>query len=137
MYNIRSVCDMAGMTVVSAAGRRILVVEDESIIASLIAGHLDERGFVVVGPVAKLIDALILASTAVFDAAVLDITIRGGTIYPVAEIIKNRGIPFILASGYSTWALPEVLRDQPRLTKPFRMDEFDDLLETILSSGHP
>jgi hypothetical protein len=51
--------------------------------------------------------------------AILDVTIRGGKVHPVAELLLARGIPFVFASGYGDWALPEALRDQPRLMKPF------------------
>ena len=100
-------------------GRRILVVEDDILIAMLIEEILQDLGCVVVGPVATLNEALRLAGDAALDAAVLDVTIRGGQIYPAAEQLLTRGIPFILASGYGDWALPEAFRNMPRLTKPF------------------
>jgi hypothetical protein len=50
---------------------------------------------------------------------ILEVTIRGGEVYPIAELLLKRGIPFVFASGYGDWALPEALRDKPRLTKPF------------------
>lgn len=104
-------------------GRRILVVEDEMIIALSIEETLQELGCVVVGPVGRLDAALRLAGDEALDAAVLDVTIRGGHIYPVAERLLARGVPFVLASGYGEWALPENLRDRPRLTKPFTPQE--------------
>lgn len=100
-------------------GRRILVVEDDILIAMLIEEILEDLGCVIVGPVATLNEALRLAGDAALDAAVLDVTIRGGLIYPAAEQLLTRGIPFILASGYGDWALPEAFRNMPRLTKPF------------------
>ena len=107
------------MTTDSLAGCRILVVEDEMLIAVMIEETLQDLGCVVVGPVAKLDAALRLARDEALDAAILDVTIRGGQVYPVAEHLFVRGIPFVLASGYGDWALPENLQDQPRLTKPF------------------
>lgn len=101
------------------AGYRILVVEDEMMIALLIEVTLQELGCVVVGPVSTLDAALLLAREATLDAAILDVTIRGGDVYPVAKALRDRGIPFVLASGYGDWALPEAVQDQPRLTKPF------------------
>jgi hypothetical protein len=73
----------------------------------------------VLGPVGKLDQAVRLASQEALAAAILDVSIRGGYVYPVAELLLARGIPFLLASGYGGWALPEHLRDQPRLAKPF------------------
>jgi DNA-binding response OmpR family regulator len=101
------------------AGCRILVVEDDLLIAVLIEGALQDSGGEIVGPVATLERALKLADEEEFDAAILDVTIRGGKVYPVAELLLARGIPFVFATGYGDWALPEELRDKPRLMKPF------------------
>ena len=103
----------------SLANRRILVVEDDLAIAVLIEEVLQDIGCVVVGPVGKLDAALRLASEEALDAAILDITIRGGKVFPVVQHLQARGVPFALASGYGDWALPEALRNQPRLVKPF------------------
>ena len=86
-----------------------------------------------VGPVARLDAALQLASDEALDAAVLDVTIRGGHIQPVAEQLLARGIPFVLASGYGDWSLPENLRDQPRLTKPFSHQELEQQVRQLCS----
>ena len=105
--------------------RRILVVEDETSIAIMLEHCLNVLGYTVVGPVSKLSVALQLAASEELDAALLDVTIRGGDVYPVAEILRSRRIPFVLASGYGKWALPPSLRDAPRFTKPFSMDEME------------
>ncbi len=107
------------MTAGDLTGRRVLVVEDETLIAVAIEEVLQNLGCVVVGPVGKLDAALRLARDEALDAAVLDVTIRGGHVYAVADQLLARGIPFVLASGYGNWALPESLRGRPRLTKPF------------------
>jgi DNA-binding response OmpR family regulator len=88
------------------AGSRILVVEDEMLIALMIEDVVHEKGGVIVGPVATLEKALALAEKDEFDAAILDITIRDGKVYPVAELLLARGTPFVFASGYGDWALP-------------------------------
>ncbi len=110
------------------AGRRILVVEDETLIAIDIENILKSAGYEVVGPVAKLEMALQIARIETFDAAILDVNIRGGRVFPVAEVLLARGVPFVLASGYGTWALPETLQGQARLIKPFRSE---DVLEAV------
>ena len=97
------------------ANRRILAVEDEVMIAVLIEDVLKILGCVVLGPVSKLEAAVRIAKEEQFDAAILDITIRRGQVFPVAEILMERHIPFVFASGYSDWALPETFRGQPRL----------------------
>ena len=58
-------------------------------------------------------------------------TIRGGHVQPVAEQLLARGIPFVLASGYGDWSLPENLRDQPRLTKPFSHQELEQQVRQL------
>jgi DNA-binding response OmpR family regulator len=107
------------------AGRRILVVEDDMLIAMEIEEILQKLGCTVVGPVGKLEVALRLAASEALNAAILDVNIRGGHVYPVAELLRTRGIPFALASGYGDWALPPAFRDQPRLTKPFMRGELE------------
>ncbi len=112
-------------------GRRILVVEDDILIAMLIEEILQDLGCVIVGPVATLDAALRLAGDEALDAAVLDVTIRGGQIYPAAERLLARGIPFILASGYGDWALPEAFRNMPRLTKPFTARDIEEKMKLL------
>jgi CheY-like chemotaxis protein len=101
------------------AGRRILVVEDEMLVVLTIEETVQASGGEIVGPVATLEQALKLAEEETFDAAILDVTIRGGKVYPVAEVLLARGIPFVFATGYEDWVLPQALRDKPRLMKPF------------------
>ena len=110
---------------VSLAGLRVLVVEDDMLIAIHIEEVLQDLGCVVVGPVGKLDAALRMADDEALDAAVLDVNVRGGHVYPVAERLRARGIPFALASGYGDWALPEAFRNQSRLTKPFTARELE------------
>ena len=123
------------MTAARFAGRRILVVEDEMLIAACIEEILQNLGCIVVGPAGRLDTALRLAADEALDAAVLDVNIRGEQVYPVAEKLIQRRIPFVLASGYGNWALPEAFRDQPRLTKPFTHKQLVEQV-TRLFSGH-
>ena len=104
---------------------RILVVEDEALIAIEIGDTLKDLGYVVVGPTGKLSVALRLATDEMLDGAILDVTINGGTVFPVAEKLLERGIPFALASGYANWALPEGMRNHPRLNKPYSTAELE------------
>lgn len=108
-----------------AQGRRVLVVEDEMIIMMVIEELLVELGAEVVGPAAYLDVALKLAKEAPIDAAVLDINIRGGNSYSVADILADRGIPFVLCSGYGDWAIEQRHRNRPRLTKPFSSGDLE------------
>ncbi len=101
----------------------------------MIALHIEEAlqslGCVVVGPVGKLHVALRLAAGEPLDAAILDVTIRGGQAFPVAEQLMSRDIPFVFASGYGDCALPEAFRDQPRLTKPFTIRELEARVQVL------
>lgn len=119
------------MTADSLTGCRILVVEDELLIAMIIEETLQDLGCVVVGPVARLDAALQLAKDETLDAAILDVSIRGGKVYPVAEQLLARGVPFMLASGYGEWALPDAFRAQPRLTKPFTPQRLEEQVRTL------
>ena len=107
------------------AGLRVLVVEDNILIALDIEQTLQGLGCVVVGPVGKLDAALRMADEEALDAALLDVNIRGGHVYPVAERLRARGIPFALASGYGDWAIPEEFQNQRRLSKPFTTRELE------------
>ena len=122
-------------TTLRLAGVRVLVVEDDMLIAIHVEEALRDLGCIVVGPVGKLDDALRLADGESLDAAILDVNVRGGHVYPVAERLRARGIPFALASGYGDWALPEAFRDQPRLTKPYTARELEAQV-LALHRGH-
>ena len=113
----------------------ILVVEDEMLIAILIEDMLEDLGCEVVGPVIRLDAALLLAHEAALDGAILDVRIHGGQVYPVAEQLLARNIPFVLASGYGDWALPESLRDQPRLTKPFWQHDLEQQIRLLMAKA--
>jgi len=81
-------------------GKRILVVEDEALIAVMVEDMLTEMGSVVVGPAATIEQALSLARAQEIDGAVLDVNVRGERIDPVAEALAERGVPMLFATGY-------------------------------------
>jgi DNA-binding response OmpR family regulator len=116
-------------------GRRVLVVEDETVLAVTIEEILQDLGCIVVGPVGRLEAALKLATDDRLDAAVLDISIRGGTVFPIAEKPRTRQIPFVFASGYGEWALPDEFADQPRLTKPFTARELEAAMRLLCTGS--
>jgi CheY-like chemotaxis protein len=115
-----------------AEGRYILVVEDEMIIVTMIEDTLSEIGADIVGPCAHLDAALRLAREARIDAAVLDLNIRGGNTYTVADILAERGVPFVFCSGYGDWSFEERYRDRPRLTKPYAPRDLETKLLGLL-----
>jgi CheY-like chemotaxis protein len=118
---------------VPLVGRRILVVEDEAVIALSIEDALQELGCVVVGPVSKLDAVMRLAGEEALDAAVLDVNIRGAQVFPVAERLLARNIPFVLVTGYGDWALPEAFRHQPHLTKPVAVEDLVNQVRRLCS----
>jgi DNA-binding response OmpR family regulator len=103
---------------------RILVVEDEAMISMPLEDMVLDCGGEIVGPVAKFDDALELALKAEFRVAVLDLNLNGTLSYPIAEVIRERGIPVIFATGYGADGLLDRFRDCPTLQKPFSQQDF-------------
>jgi CheY-like chemotaxis protein len=101
-------------------GRRLLVVEDDFLIADDLANSLQDLGAEVVGPAGTVEDALQLLESdgEQLDAAVLDINLRDERVYPVASALAQRGIPFVFTTGYDTVAIPQVYASAPRCEKP-------------------
>ena len=114
--------------------RRVLVVEDEMLVVLMIEQTLLDVGAEVVGPAAWLDAALQLAREEVIDAAVLDVNIRGGSSYAVADILAERGVPFVFSSGYGKWALEERYRNHPHLTKPYSCGELEEKVLQLLGA---
>ena len=113
---------MAGESQVRSStliGRRVLVVEDEYFQADDMARLLRSLGAEVIGPVGEVQDALELIDAGnPVDLAVLDINLRGEMIYPAADKLRSRAIPFVFASGYDRTPIPDRYRDVPLLEKP-------------------
>jgi DNA-binding response OmpR family regulator len=112
----------------SLIGRRILVVEDEALIAMLVEDALLDAGAEVLGPAATVEEALSLFETGGPEAAVLDINLAGQVSTPVADLLAERGIPFVVATGYGAAGLPDRHRNAPVLAKPYDPRE---LVETL------
>ena len=115
----------------SLTGRRVLLVEDQMVIAMEIEDVLLELGCVVVGPVGRLEAAVRLAREEALDAAILDVNLGGEKVFPVAEALQTRSIPFIFSTGYGEAALPEKWRGLLRLDKPFRRAQLETLLKRV------
>ncbi|WP_046865935.1 response regulator [Microvirga massiliensis] len=118
----------------SLAHRRVLVVEDEYFLADDMAHSLQKLGAEVVGPVPTRDKALgLLESGERIDAAVLDINLRGETVFPVADTLIRQGVPFVFATGYDQSAVPAAYKGVPRWEKPFRPDELAKMLPWLMS----
>src|SRR5215203_4528922 len=111
----------------------ILVVEDEAVIAMLVEDMVLNFGSEVVGPAAKMDEALRLASHAALDAAILDVNVGGAVVFPVADVLRSRGVPIIFATGYGTSVLPARFENDPKLPKPFSYEELAKALRTVLA----
>jgi CheY-like chemotaxis protein len=116
-------------------GLRVLVVEDEAIIAALIENALVEEGCSVIGPVATLARALEAIEKTKVDAALLDISVNGRDTYPVADILAARGVPFIFVSGFTLKDLPTSYRHCAHITKPFEPSAIITALRGVAQLG--
>ena len=116
------------------AGRRVLLVEDEALIAINVADMLETLGCVVVATAAKVEEALGAVERGGFDAVLLDVNLHNQNSFPVADALAARGVPFVFATGYGTHGLREDLRDRPVLQKPFRLRELGRVLSGALAT---
>lgn len=113
-------------------GRRIMVVEDEALVAMLVEDALLDAGAVVLGPSATVAEALaLLERSDAPDAAVLDLNLAGETSTPVADALVARGVPFVVATGYGASGLPSGYEHVPVLAKPYDPDELTSSLARI------
>ncbi|WP_225204563.1 response regulator [Novosphingobium huizhouense] len=110
----------------SLAGKRILVVEDEFIVAAMIGDILEDEGAQVIGPAGTLAEGLDLGGGETLDAAVLDWNLGGEPGAPVARLLRQRGVPFVIATGYG--AVQAEFADITVLSKPYRPDALVDEL---------
>jgi len=111
------------MTAPGGRRGRILIVEDEAMVAMLAEDLLIELGFEVLGPVGSLSAALDMVARTDPDAALLDVNLRGERVFPVAEALSARGVPFVFASGYAGGELPDAWAGHARLSKPYAKSE--------------
>jgi CheY-like chemotaxis protein len=111
---------------------RVLVVEDEALIALQLEDMLVELGCAVIGPASRVGRALELLDGEPVEAAVLDLNIAGELVYPVADELRSRGLPYIFVTGYGTSGLSEPYRSRPILEKPFaRRELLRAMLDTL------
>jgi DNA-binding NarL/FixJ family response regulator len=118
---------------IELAGRRVLIVEDESMVSMIIEDALVDFGCVIVGSASRFEDADKKARSLSFDVAILDINLNGRQTLPIAEALAERGVAFVFATGYATSSIPEALRKAPILQKPFRLEELAQALRTALA----
>jgi CheY-like chemotaxis protein len=117
----------------AVAGKRVLVVEDELMIRMLLEGMLTDLGHTVAAEAGGIDEAVAIAKKGAFDVAVLDVNLNGQPVTPVVEILVERGVPFVFASGYGQRGVPEAYRTIPTLQKPFQADALAEAIETAMS----
>lgn len=119
----------------SQAQTRVLVVEDEYLIRMLLEDMLADLGYAVAAAVGTITEARELAAHGDFSAAILDVNLDGQEIFPVADILKKRGLPFVFVTGYGERSLPEPYRDRPALQKPFQAEQLEAALSGLLAAA--
>lgn len=124
-------CDSAAWGRAMITGKRILVVEDEFIVAAMLCDVLEDAGAEPVGPVGRVEDALEIIANEAIDAAVLDWNLHGQSGMPLAEALRDRDIPFVIATGYGM--VEEAFANQPILGKPYIPEILIEHLKRLLA----
>jgi len=113
---------------------KILIVEDEMIIAMMLEEMLDDLGCTVAGLATKPEEALAIIETEPMDAAILDVNLNGAHSFDIAAALDARGVPFMFSTGYGSIAgMDDRYRTRPVLRKPFRQDELQNVLNAVLA----
>jgi CheY-like chemotaxis protein len=119
------------------AGKRVLVIEDELLVSMLIEDQLADIGCIIIGPFRRILNGLAAATTEPVDLALLDVNVAGERVFPIAEVLEQRGVPFLFLTGYGEAALPQDRPHWEALAKPFRdMQLADRLLSKFKQSPH-
>ncbi|MCQ8783936.1 response regulator [Mangrovibrevibacter kandeliae] len=129
---------LAAVTETSALeGLRVLVVEDESLVAMQLEDMLLDLGCAVVGPAMRLSRALEMAAEAGIDIAILDVNLGGERVYPVAQMIRDRKIPIVFATGYGRAGVDAVWHDCPILQKPYTENQLAEMMGLAMTPRTP
>lgn len=120
------------------SGRRVLIVEDEALTALAVQALLESAGYVVLGPVGRVEDALELLRSGPPDAAVLDINLFGTTVDPVAFRLEDMGVPFLFCTGYTKGGgVGEQYPGAPVLNKPVNANNLLAAVNSLVSNQGP
>ena len=113
-------------------GGRVLVCDDNLLMAEVVAEFLLECGLAPIGPVGRLESAKYMARERALDGAILDINLGGRPCFPICAILSARRIPFIFLTGYPLAAIPIEYRGAALVTKPFELTEMKEVLAHML-----
>lgn len=118
-------------------GKRVLIVEDEAIVAMLIEDFLEDLGCTIIGPIAEVGPAIEAIRQEHIDCAVLDVNLAGAKSYPIADALKERALPFIFTTGYGEAGLESAYQGHPVLQKPFTVRTFARALSDLSAGNRP
>lgn len=114
--------------------KRALLVEDEAVVALLIESMLGDLGYQVVGPIPRLAKALDVARSEDFDIAVLDVNLHGTPSFPIADVLVEKRVPFVFATGYGAPGIPANFKSIAVLQKPFKTQHLADAISHAISA---
>ncbi len=114
---------------------RILLVEDEALIALMLEDMVESMGCAVTGMAPRIALGVSMAESGQFDVAILDVNVAGENVEPVADRLSARGVPFIFATGYGEAGVPLRHRGRPVVAKPFRADQLEAAINRALGRG--
>ena len=113
------------------SGLRVLIVEDEMLVALLAEAFISDLGHYPVGPAFCLDEALELARHETLDAAMLDMNLGDAKSFPVADLLRARGVPFFFATGYGVEAVRSLYGEAPAIAKPYSMSDIRSALSDV------
>ena len=116
-----------------AGAHTILIVEDEPLIAMMLEDFLESLGHIVKASCDNVADALRAVEASGFDIAILDVNLKGESVWPVAVELRQRGVPFVLASGGHVDPPPHEFASVPLIEKPYTIDRVTPALEAALA----
>ncbi|HVJ55394.1 MAG TPA: HWE histidine kinase domain-containing protein [Aliidongia sp.] len=113
------------------SGCRILLIEDSGLVALTVQAMLEDADIQIVGPIGNLRDAVRAAMETPFDAAILDVDLAGNPVWPVADALHKRGLPFVFTTGYQEAVVPQRFSGRPVLLKPYRSADLIAVLSEL------
>jgi len=129
--------DSSQISAVDLTGRRVLIVEDESMVTMLLQDFLEDIGCEVAGVASRLKEAFAKIDALTFDVAILDVNLNGEQTLPVAEALLAAGRAIVFATGYAATTVPSQLAAVPILQKPFQQQDLERALRAALQARGP
>jgi CheY-like chemotaxis protein len=127
---------MDGLTMGSElSGRRVLVVEDEVVVSFALEDMLAELGCKIVGPAARISQALAIVEAETIDLAVLDVNLNGQKSFPIADALVARGVPFVFSTEYNGDGFPDIYKKFPMMQKPYDRANLSLALISLISGA--